>query len=429
VSAPLAAASAGCGGAPQDDAGAGDGGAPGLMPQVDAGRTTAAPRGGTDSLPKKTDAMPMNTFAAAHPALPQIVSGGGKVLRAAEIVGVTFAGEELADAIADFDTRVVTTPMWAALAEYGVGPATVRPLVQLTEAAAATVDDADIRMWLATRLSSASPLGAPNPNAIYTLYYPTGTTVTRDGAPVDGAYHGSLRVGGVDVVFAVVPRHVEFDGLHGMDVVSLEASHELAEAATDPLDSPNGAFAIVDTLDGAWNIAAGSEVADLCSAFPTFYKPDGFPYTLARTWSNAAAARGEQPCVPAAASVPFFGAAPVLSMITLGAGSSQTLTLRGVKIPVGDQMTIEVDLFSTAPTDPFRVVALDLGKVLGKIDAPLLDFTFDHATGNNGDKLKMTISALSDGSGSAMGKTDAEPFVIVAALGKQLEPWYGVVAF
>jgi hypothetical protein len=145
-----------------------------------------------------------------------------------------------------------------------------------------------------------------------------------------------------------------------------------------------------------------------------------------RAWSNAAAAAGKNPCVPAPDGVVYFNAAPVLpddvaiSELAADAGpGSWNGTTKGVKIPVGGTRTIAVDLFSDAPVAPWRVRAFDLaGSTTG---TPDLELTLDRDHGENGDDLRLIIHVLRAGAGGG------SRFLLISDDGRHGAFWFGYV--
>jgi hypothetical protein len=88
-------------------------------------------------------------------------------------------------------------------------------------------------------------------------------------------------------------------------------------------------------------------------------------------------------------------------------------------IPVGESKTIDVDLFSDGPTEPFTVSAMDASGFMG--GAQQLSFEFDVAEGQNGQVLHLTISALE------ATQYKAEIFYLVSQLGTRQNLWIGIV--
>jgi hypothetical protein len=131
---------------------------------------------------------------------------------------------------------------------------------------------------------------------------------------------------------------------------------------------------------------------------------DGFMVT--RTWSNAAAERNADPCVPPIGT-PYFVAVPDLGdMVRIEGPAGPTTT--GVRLAVGEAKTIVVRLSSTGPTPDWTVYAVALPalpSVDGGAPAPTLDLSWDRQTGNDGDVLHLTIRRLADDptGGTAIG--------------------------
>jgi hypothetical protein len=95
------------------------------------------------------------------------------------------------------------------------------------------------------------------------------------------------------------------------------------------------------------------------------------------------------------------------------------VTTHGVKIPVGQSKTIEVDLFSDAATGNWSVNAFDTAQL--QKQSPRLQFSWDRTSGKNGEKLHLTITVLKGSS------TNTEGFIIGSVLGGRATFWVGVV--
>jgi hypothetical protein len=75
------------------------------------------------------------------------------------------------------------------------------------------------------------------------------------------------------------------------------------------------------------------------------------------------------------------------------------IATRGLVIPVGESRTIDVNLFSTAPTSgPWKVIPYDLDAVVNGA-APNLSLSLDKDTGESGDTLHLTIKSLTEDTG------------------------------
>jgi hypothetical protein len=303
-----------------------------------------------------------------------------------------------------------------------VGALSAAAPVHSTDTPAATLTDAQVRTWLLQKIQAGAGFPQPDANTIYAIFYPQGTNVTAGGGTTCQQMQGyhddiALTTGGY-ASYAVIPRcPPPVQGVTVLDELTAEASHEIIEAATDPLPTDKPAYAQVDANHLGWALLAGSEIGDLCAGFPNaFYKPTGIDNLVQRVWSNAAAAASHDPCEPQGTS-PYFNSAPVESDTI----SIQGTPTKGVKIPVGQSKTVELDLYSDAPTSgPWKVSVLDISSMFFG-GAPALSFTLDKTQGQNGDKLQLTIKALSS---SSLG---ASPYWIQNDLGSSTTVWIGVV--
>jgi len=428
-----------------------------LLPLPDAGHP--APR--HDAAPPPPDAHPEasndgaadapagTVYPAVHPAMPQVVSAGGPVMKAPKFVVITFAGDTLIPSIDDFVAKVAASQTYwsGTTAEYGVGPIASVTNVTLTETPATTLQDSDVQAWLMQKLTGASAdagaleagahdggtvgsavLPPPDGDTVYMIYYPSTTTVTLDGGESCNAfygYHNDFNLAGSSyVTYSVVARCPPFPSTSAIDSLAAIASHEMIEAVTDPQVADNPAYLQPDLAHLAWAVPAGGELGDMCAGYGNvFYTPTDVPYLVQRSWSNKAAAAGHDPCQPDGAT-PYFNAAAVLT---------QTLTVNdpmlgmysnvGLKIPVGGSATIDLDLYSDGPTSgPFTVTASDLSSLFG--GPAELDVSFGGqatATGVNGQTVQMTVKVLSAGSGNA------EILWIQSELGAVHPVWIGLI--
>jgi hypothetical protein len=371
-------------------------------------------------------------YPAPHAPMPKAVNSGGSVIAAPKLVTISFQNDPLQSAIDAFSSQLASSPNYwkGAVSEYGVGPVT-QVVYHAAETPPANLADSDVQAWLTNKIQTDNTFPQPDASTIYTLYYPSGTNVTMGSGITCGqfqGYHDSYALstdgGSVNVIYAIVPRcpPPPVQGVTDADQMTAEASHELVEAATDPLPSSKPAYITVDPDSHAWELLAGGEVGDLCGAFPdSFYKPTGFDHLVQRVWSNANAAAGHDPCEPDG-TTPYFNAAPLVNdTITIQVGGVPTKT-KGIKVPIGQSVDVELDLYSDAPTSgPWKVTVMDITSAFfgGK---PALSFVLDKNTGQNGDKITMTVTLLRNVIGGA-------PFWIQSDLGTSSTVWLGAVNY
>jgi len=219
------------------------------------------------------------------------------------------------------------------------------------------------------------------------------------------------------LIYALLPRCSSTN----IDSVTTATSHELVEAVTDPFPYTNGAFQNVDPDHFVWGSTPGGELGDMCEYVGLADQRLVGTFAVQRTWSNAAARAGHDPCVPAL-TTPYLGAAPQLDeLVTIDLGNqSGVVSTKGVQVPLGMSKTVEVALFSDAPADDWTVKATDAATVMGG-DAEL-SFAWDKTTGHNGDKLHLTITRIKAGQGGS-------EFVVSSRINNvSTSLWWGFVA-
>jgi hypothetical protein len=433
--------SAACGGTvtgiSDQDAG---GGREGGISQPDTG-TTHKPDAGTapDGAVSKeaaAEAAPIDTnYPASHPPMPTVASGGGRTVANPVIIPITFPADPSQSDIVAFTSGIGATTFWSTIvSQYGVGAATSgTPVILTTDEEPAgtggTIDDMNgIQPWLQTQIASGALMGTNGPNTIYAVYFPAGTTITLEGAQSCqsfGGYHNNFMTSdtGENVTYAIVPRCGTFETasgtLSGLDAITGPASHEYLEAVTDPDPSSDDAYSGVDNNDFIWELTlGGGEIGDMCAQFPgSFYKPSDFAYTVQRSWSNSAALASHDPCQPSLPGEVYFNAVGALPSIDLGGGIGPTTA---ISIPIHTSKILEVDLYSDGPTSgPWTVSAIDAAEIMGQPAA--LTFSWDKTTGENGDKLHLTITSI------ANPAQKGEAFVIESKLGSTTNAWIGLV--
>ena len=380
----------------------------------------------TDGGDAGNDADAGIAYPAPHSPMPQAVNSGGSVIAKPKLVAISFQGDTLQPDIDKFASDLVSSPNYwkGAVSEYGVGAMT-QVAYHSTDTPAATLSDGDVQTWLTDKIKNDATFPKPDASTIYTLFYPKGTNVTNFGGTTCQefqGYHDSFPLdASTNVIYAIVGRcPPPVSTITDADEMTAEASHEVVEAATDPLPSSKPAYITVDANSHAWELLAGGEIGDLCGAYPNvFYVPTGFDHLMQRVWSNANAAAGHDPCQPDAPA-PYFNSAPVMSDTIHIRVGGLTVTTQGVKLAVGAETTIELDLYSDGPTSgPWTVSVLDITSAFFG-GQPALQFTLDRTTGQNGDKLNLTIKYLRAVVGGA-------PFWIQNDLGKAQTFWLGAV--
>jgi hypothetical protein len=353
----------------------------------------------------ETDAPDYGPYPAPHYPLPLLTNLGGPVQTAPHVYTVTFGTDAMAAQYLAFDDSIVTTPWWTTVtAGFGIGPGTSGGAIALPDTVSnATLDgDADI-IPMVQSLVAAGTFPSSDVNALYTLYFPSSTTILLDGAQSCsgfGAYHDSAPVttdaGVAYVAFAVIPDCNGFD----TDAVA----HEIIEAATDPhpADSPTPATASTWYLyDDAWTFGpGGGEAADMCEARgPTTQGTNAVP----KVWNNVAAMGSHDPCVPQNVGEIFYSAAVPTQVLTnlpdpTGGGGPNYDSDGFIVMQPGTSKDVDVVVFSEAPL-PHDVALVVGSEQQGETDpmdlAPVgtgITATLSQATGHNGSHVTLTLT-------------------------------------
>lgn len=420
--------------------------------ELDEDVPVLAPDAGADAKPKPKDAAPdalvyvpqgkrcvrgadasvpaiyfpdLDAGPAPNPRPPQLRHQGGPVLGQPTIVPITFDGDALRNEIEDFVASVGCTDYWLEAAkDYGVGVAITGPAVHLSEAAPAKISDNQIKSWLRKKIESKE-FPTPPGDVLYAIYYPASTAITLQGdqsCQSFGGYHYEVKMtDGSSVPYAVLPRCDGFAGLGELDSVTGTSSHEFLEASSDPFPGSDPTYSEPEPDGIAWALAAGGENADMCTFNrDAFFTPQSYPFTVERSWSNSAAFAGKDPCVPAVAG-PYFGAAPSMNdkvSVDLGGGPTP---VTGIKIPVGQSKTVDVQVFSTnGGGGGITIDPADLGQWLG--GGSTLKLSLDKSSALPGEILHLTITRTGNNS-----KYGVSPFVLQSHRAGRELAWYGLV--
>jgi hypothetical protein len=367
-----------CGGTVSSTPGAGDAG-------VDAADLdTAMPDQPDASVPDSSEVYP-----APHTPMPLVDNNGGRVIEHVKVVTVTWTGDDttLVPRLQQFDDTITSTPYWStATSEYCqkgttncIGPGTAgEHVVVTTPPPGSGFTDSSmgagstIQTWLQNEVTTDTNMPDPTADTIYAIYLPAGVDVVLDGGKsCQGflAYHNTMDVTGkadgggpVTVAYAVIPRCGSSEAS-----ATVSASHEFAEAVTDPdIGENNLTFYMYNTV---W-APTGGEVGDLCESGNSAWSESSF--TVQRIWSNKSAKASHDPCVPIPAGEVYFNAAP----------RKQTFVLA----KVGDMVTIPIDAYSDAPMANWTLSASTRG------GGTPVGFKFDNTSVNNGSLVNLTIT-------------------------------------
>jgi hypothetical protein len=355
---------------------------------------SSAPDAGIDS--GGVDGGPF--IVGPHQAYPSVPWNGGPVLTQPNLVTVTYATDPNAAARETFDDWVFASQWYATWrGEYGVGPGTHLAKVRWAGAPPLQLDETSVGSLLLDAIADGGLPAAADGGVLYAVYLPSGPALTflcRQvceplGNDFVGGFHWEAERSGTKIAFAVVPTCSAGANVESLGQIEFSASHELAEAITDPFPNSSIGYAIADPAS-SWN-ALGGEVGDLCSG----ERIAESGHTLQRVWSNLSATDGGAPCVPAPAG-PFYAASVTPSRLSYVAGQAGDVTIQG---------------WSTAPAAPWNLLAMvsPPAPCSGSVDAgaptftPTLDFTGLTTIANNGSRsLRVGVPVNAPSGSSAL---------------------------
>ena len=224
-----------------------------------------------------------------------------------------------------------------------------------------------------------------------------------------GGYHDSTKVNGVSTAYAIVPRCGS-----GFDHITIAASHELGEAATDPYPRSRPAWSGFREEDLAWEFFQQfqSENGDACE----FYRDSDLAagesdvaFPVQRQWSNASAKAGHDPCVPVFKGEKYFNVTPLalddidVDLASIGGDIAST---KGIKVKVGEPRQIPLGFYSDGPIGAWTIKAV-MGGIAGGSSGDV-DLSLDVTDGQNGQKAYLTVTV------NAAGKSGSELLTVVS---------------
>jgi hypothetical protein len=380
-----------------------------------------------------------------HGAAPQVINFGGTVLASPKLQIISYASDPMAKDVDAFaqELTMASASAWAAQTqEYGVGALSVLPTISLTGTPPAMMPDdttittsgaTALQDYIASQTSGANPAwGAADPSTVYMFLLPSGTDIDASGHCCSDflGYHDEAPVGNGSVPYGIVCNcgAVKGDPLTPLDWVTTTVIHETVESSTDPFPNTNSAFGWVDNDHVLWAIATGGEVSDMCDDnADSNFTPQGSTYMIQRSWSDAAAKAGRNPCVPYPTTDPYFNSIPVLpDSVTINV-YGQNQPTQGVSIPVGGTGIVEVQLYSEAQTSgPWTVTAWDYNYYNGTgptdVDVRFMETGKATATGSNGDTLHLEVKVNQYDS-----NLGGAGFVLESDLGQQDNLWFAFI--
>jgi hypothetical protein len=341
---------------------------------------------------------PLTYKPAPHVPVAPLAYNGGPTVATPHVVTIHYQDDTNASVFEAFDDWLVNSQWLASIGkDYGVGLGT-NENVMIARSAPASLQDSDIRTLINELILDG---GVPPPSVrdgglvpeqIYFLYLPFTTTVNAPGVGRSchdyGGYHSENDLGPIHFAYAVIPT-CDPGAPYYQEIT---VSHELAEAASDPLVLTAPAFANA-TYQNGWV----GEIGDLCTQYDTGYQlADGGPYyVVQRIWSMAAADAGAQPCIPAPR--------PLYGNVSPDAGSAIQQTDESVfTANAGDSFVLTLTGWSNLPAVPFAVRAEPWGVGLFRASYGL-GLSMDKSNLANGEEAHLTVTVPSDAPSGSYG--------------------------
>jgi hypothetical protein len=300
-----------------------------------------------------------------HQPYPTMPWNGGPVLTQPNLVTITYSTDPNSAAREAFGDWVFTSQWFAAWRDdYGVSGGSHLAKVRLSGAPPSQMDETSIGTMLLNALADGGLPTSMDGGVLYALYVPVGPSLTFQchqvceslGSDFVGGFHWEASQNGQKIAFAVVPTCTAAGITESQGQVDFSASHELAEAITDPFPLSNVGYDILDS-SSPWN-ALGGEVGDVCSGQGVVESG----HTLQRVWSNASASDGGAPCVPALPGA-FYAASPTAtSALNFVAGQAADVTIQGWSTALAPTWSLGAFVSPPAPC-------------LGNVDAGSPSFT------------------------------------------------------
>jgi hypothetical protein len=166
--------------------------------------------------------------------------------------------------MADFVNKFSGAPDYTILGQYSLSGNAIATTIAFkgtyvdTKPTQNSIKDSAIQNYIANLLSSGK-LGAVDANTIYSVYFPSGMSISmgqyRSCTSFCG-YHGSFSYSGKTIKYAVYPypcsRGCSISGKQPSDIWTIVTSHEIREAVTDPVNE-------------WWDGTTGYEADDKCA--------------------------------------------------------------------------------------------------------------------------------------------------------------------
>lgn len=405
--------------------------------KADAGDAGPAAEAAPPSGEAGTDAeQPPDIYPAQHQPIPQLDFLGGPILDHMKIVTVTFVktatdagagdagdaggadagdagvdaagpsgdctppplGDPSCPALRTFDDFIVKSDWWhKTMTGFKVFDGKSGGYRELDDTVSGrSIDDPEIQQMVIDAVAHGR-LPAPDAQTLYALYFPASTQISLFGSSscVEFlGYHSSVFVGAVDAAYAVMPLCKAANAVATREQLTVTASHEFAEAASDPHPGHDPAYYM--TTNDAWQASigvsnAGGENGDVCIFAPNWTEG---AYKVQPIWSNQAAMESRDPCQPSPMGALYYGAAVRTTLQTVNKHKSNGYLV----LNKGETQDAMIDVFSEKALPHDLKIYAGRDKVGSADPSDMQDIqngitaTFSRREVHNGNSVVMTIA-------------------------------------
>jgi hypothetical protein len=357
---------------------------------------------------------------APHPPWMQVPKNQGVVLKSMKLVTVVATGDPNANSYFAFGDALIASNYWKSFStEYDLGTPTTN--VHVT-GAAITKDpnSATMEAYIAASIKG-NAAAAPDGNTMYMLYLPTGIEILDDqsnspntNCQFYGGYHTTYGTNG-DAWGVGQHCPVQGAGITDAQWMTIVGSHEIIEAATDPTPDTGYSPGQPDTTtpwnQSPWQTALYGEVGDLC--VETEVTEGSFTYQ--RIWSNAAAAKGGDPCVPATSQYAYVNTSAPQGWYTATSGGSVDIPLTGFSDRATKDWAITAQMWNSSANQSFGASVASA--------THLVTDAGTYPTTNNGKSATLTVTAPVAASGT-WGTIAVYSFPLVYSGEDQYHLWF-----
>jgi hypothetical protein len=262
--------------------------------------------------------------APAPPAFPQVPTGG-KTLSLPRLVTIVASNDVPSDGtdtvpmLQAFSDVLPTSQVWSSVAsEYGLTPLSSVGHLTGPAIAGGVYSIEQVEAYVAGVIGAGTATGdagvggdagagrdaglSPNGSTVYVVYLPSGATLEYGYCAYHAAYPFETSAG--DEVAVIARCEPEPITENQLGELTRNATSSIIDAITDPLGE---GYMLPDPPAQPWTGSAWLSSGDvflgsMCAGTRIFETTDGGPaggWELSRIWSNAAAAAGGDPCIPA----------------------------------------------------------------------------------------------------------------------------------